>query len=178
MLRTMQKVGWKGTLTTFFLESASYKHLFFRWVRPLQLTINSWFWIIYFVLGHQASSHNFLSVIFGILRKFRIGICGRNFFRRFFWSKKFDRKNSFQKKIGEKISIENFENQNFENFKISIFFSRKFRRFFYSNIFKILIFKNVRSIFFRQFFFCKIFSDLYTSGQPQKMWTWWPQATP
>ena len=78
----------------------SYKHLFFRWVRPLQLTINSWFWIIYFVLGHQASSHNFLSVIFGILRKFGIGICGRKFSRR----KKFDRK-KFDRKINKNKSV-------------------------------------------------------------------------
>ena len=83
------------------------KHFFFRWVRipgkSRQLIKNPWFWIIYFVLRHQASSHNFLSVIFGILRQFWIGICGRNFSRR----KCFDRKKN-PKTFGRKFFGRNF----------------------------------------------------------------------
>ena len=63
-------------------------------------TKNQWFCIkfIYFVLRHQASSYNFLSVIFGILGIFWIGICGRKMFRRkTFGRKNFDRKIVFQK---------------------------------------------------------------------------------
>ena len=63
-------------------------------------TKNQWFCIkfIYFVLRHQASSYNFLSVIFGILGIFWIGICGRKMFRRKIFGRTiFRSKNHFSK---------------------------------------------------------------------------------
>ena len=75
-----------------------------------------------------SSSHDFLSVIFGILRKFRIGIglrnfCGRKIFRRKNMINNFDRKKigreNFWSKIFEILKISKI--QIFENFGISKF---------------------------------------------------------
>ena len=107
-----------------------------------------------------SSSHDFLSVIFGILRKFRIGIglrnfCGRKNFRRKNMINNFDRKNfgreNFWSKIFEILKISKI--QIFENFGISKFSkSQKFST-------KKISTKNFRSKFLIIFFFDEKFSD-------------------
>ena len=74
--------------------------------------INTRFYFIYFVLRHQASSHNILSVIFGILRKFCLGICSYFF--------------TIGKMFVEKKLIENFPGKFLENFSIKIFSTKIF----------------------------------------------------
>ena len=73
---------------------------------------------IYFVLRHQASSHNFLSVIFGIFGIFRIGICDRKKIRRKIFDRKhfrsknekyFSRPKHFRKKIYGKVNEKSHE---------------------------------------------------------------------
>ena len=127
--------------------------------------------LFYSVPGRlQASSHNFLSAIFGILGKFGIGIgnpkfSGRFFFRRkksencfvenILGPKKFDfwsKKNSMKKLL----KIQNFEiSKNFRKiFEISKFWI--FIDFFNENFF------DQKSIFFGpKFFFDKTFSDFF-----------------
>ena len=126
-----------------------------------------WIFIIYFVLGHQASSHNFLSVIFGILGILGIGICDRFFFRRkHFWSNFFDWKNIFSKiffrdQKNRKFSYEKV-NEN-ENFEIPIFSSKKkFQNFNFSLTFSRIFFSKFvwsRKIFSRKICFQSIFFD-------------------
>ena len=101
----------------------------------------------------QASSHNFLSTIFGIFGIFWIEICGRKKVRRkFFDRKNFDWKNNFSKnnfsrpkKIHMKKSMKN------ENFEISIFSSKNqnFKIFIFHWLFhrKIVWSRNRKIIF-------------------------------
>ena len=80
-------------------------------------------------MRHQASSHNFLSVIFGILRQFWIGICGRNFSRRKFFDRK-KSENFWSKKIWSKFLVGR------KYFLIGFFFIEIFDEiFFRPNIF-------------------------------------------
>ena len=106
-------------------------------------------------MRHQASSHNFLSVIFGILRKFRIGICDRkNVHRKIFDRTNFDRKIIFKNKFSKNICREknrNFFGRKFFRSKMFDFFRKFFDRKFFQP--KKIGFFSSKKIFPRKLFF-------------------------
>ena len=105
----------------------------------------------------QASSHNFLSVIFGIFGKIWIGICERKknrrkFFIEIFFDRKTKSKTFGRKKYRLKKNVENI----FRSKKKVI--EKHFRRLFFSvNFFFSIDF--FRSIFFRPIVFSKYFFE-------------------
>ena len=102
----------------------------------------------------MTSSHNFLSMIFGIFGKFGIGICFSKNISYFFSSEK--------KNCPEKVEKSLVENNNNRKMKISIDFLGEIKK--YSFTFPINIFHFFRSLFFRPTFF-QLFSGKFFSDE-------------
>ncbi len=94
-------------------------------------------WIIYFVLRHQASSHNFISVIFGIFSIFRMKI--------FLWKNQW-KMNNFQ--ISNVSWL--FHGKNFENVFRSIFCDQKSSTIFFRSHIPILKIPKIPKITLRK----------------------------